>query len=66
MINAFVNGKIIQREPHRKRMATAPKTAETEVIQEFADALSNATTITEIRQAAKILLENTNETEKDV
>ena len=47
-------------------MATAPKTAETEVIQEFADALSNATTITEIRQAAKILLENTNETEKDV
>lgn len=61
MINAFENGKIVQREPRRTRAAETPKAAETEVIQEFANALSTATTIKEVRQAAKILLESTSE-----
>lgn len=65
MINAFENGKIVQREPRRTRTDEIPKAAKTEIIQEFANALSTATTIKEVRQAAKILLESTSEeTEK--
>lgn len=65
LINAFIDGKIIQREPRRPRANTSQKIPDNdaEIMQRFANALSTATSIKEVRAAATILLEETQEEE---